>query len=98
MSVCLNLTWFARVVIFSPFTGSNKSLILCVLLQPKEEDMTNVITIHNAVNERCWQEVMKWEQLHKVRERTYILSFVFRFDCVCASFTCFNVSLVLTMC
>ena len=30
--------------------------------------MTNVITIHNMVNERCWQEVMKWEQLHKVRE------------------------------
>lgn len=33
--------------------------------------MTNVITIHNAVNERCWQEVMKWEQLHKVRLRAF---------------------------
>ena len=41
--------------------------MLCDLPQPNEEDMTNVITIHNAVNERCWQEVLKWEQLHKVR-------------------------------
>ena len=32
--------------------------------RPKEEDMTNVIKIHNAVNERCWGEVMKWEKLH----------------------------------
>ena len=31
---------------------------------PKEEDMTNVIAIHNAVNERCWAEVLRWESLH----------------------------------
>ena len=53
-----------------------------MLLQPKEEDMTNVITIHNAVNERCWQEVLKWEQLHKVRERTCHLSFFLYFGLI----------------
>ena len=31
---------------------------------PEEGDMSNVISIHNAVNERCWEEVLKWEQLH----------------------------------
>jgi cytochrome c heme-lyase len=31
---------------------------------PEEKDMSNVIAIHNAVNERCWQEVLKWERLH----------------------------------
>eukprot|EP00227_Mantoniella_beaufortii_P014124 CAMPEP_0197593462 /NCGR_PEP_ID=MMETSP1326-20131121/18218_1 /TAXON_ID=1155430 /ORGANISM="Genus nov. species nov., Strain RCC2288" /LENGTH=245 /DNA_ID=CAMNT_0043159435 /DNA_START=160 /DNA_END=894 /DNA_ORIENTATION=- len=34
---------------------------------PNEEDMSNVIAIHNTVNERCWQEVLKWEQLHKAK-------------------------------
>lgn len=29
---------------------------------PKQEDMDTVVTIHNAVNERTWQEVMKWER------------------------------------
>lgn len=33
--------------------------------QPDEDDMNNVVAIHNAVNERCWQEVLKWEKLHK---------------------------------
>ena len=31
---------------------------------PEEGDMSNVISIHNAVNERCWEEVLKWERLH----------------------------------
>tara|TARA_B110000879_G_C11118805_1_gene490792 strand:- start:3 stop:677 length:675 start_codon:yes stop_codon:yes gene_type:complete len=31
---------------------------------PGEDDMSNVISIHNAVNERCWEEVLKWERLH----------------------------------
>lgn len=31
---------------------------------PKEEDMPVVIKIHNAVNERTWMEVMKWEAMH----------------------------------
>ena len=31
---------------------------------PKEEDMASVVAIHNAVNERAWSEVMKWEQMH----------------------------------
>ena len=30
----------------------------------EEGDMSNVISIHNAVNERCWEEVLKWERLH----------------------------------
>mmetsp|Transcript_2369 Transcript_2369/g.4812 ORF Transcript_2369/g.4812 Transcript_2369/m.4812 type:complete len:263 (-) Transcript_2369:94-882(-) len=31
---------------------------------PKEEDMSNVVAIHNAVNERCWREILAWESLH----------------------------------
>ena len=31
---------------------------------PGERDMSNVISIHNAVNERCWEEVLKWERAH----------------------------------
>ena len=31
---------------------------------PKEEDMPAVVAIHNAVNERAWGEVMKWEKMH----------------------------------
>ncbi|KAH9260764.1 hypothetical protein BASA81_001231 [Batrachochytrium salamandrivorans] len=27
----------------------------------KEEDMVTVVAIHNAVNERTWREVLKWE-------------------------------------
>ncbi|KAH7889923.1 cytochrome c/c1 heme lyase-domain-containing protein [Phlebopus sp. FC_14] len=29
---------------------------------PKVTDMKTVVPIHNAVNERAWSEVMKWEQ------------------------------------
>ncbi|CAO1638208.1 unnamed protein product [Sympodiomycopsis kandeliae] len=28
----------------------------------KESDMNIVVPIHNAVNERCWQEILKWEK------------------------------------
>lgn len=28
------------------------------------EDMTNIISIHNANNEQAWQEVLKWEAFH----------------------------------
>ena len=28
---------------------------------PRESDMSVVVPIHNAVNERAWNEVMKWE-------------------------------------
>jgi|TARA_B110000091_G_C13641061_1_gene401265 cytochrome c heme-lyase len=31
---------------------------------PKEEEMPVVVSIHNAVNERAWGEVMKWERMH----------------------------------
>jgi hypothetical protein len=33
--------------------------------EPREEDMATVVSIHNAVNERAWMEVMKWESVHK---------------------------------
>ncbi|CAE7921867.1 cchl, partial [Symbiodinium sp. KB8] len=32
--------------------------------EAKEEDMSNIVAIHNAVNERTWMEIMKWEQHH----------------------------------
>lgn len=31
----------------------------------KEEDIPFVVAIHNAVNERSWQEVLRWEEAHK---------------------------------
>lgn len=31
----------------------------------KEQDMPAVVAIHNAVNERTWREVLKWEALHQ---------------------------------
>nr|DBA44770.1 TPA_exp: holocytochrome c synthase [Cyanoptyche gloeocystis] len=30
----------------------------------KEEDMAAVVAIHNGMNEKTWQEVMKWERAH----------------------------------
>jgi cytochrome c heme-lyase len=30
----------------------------------KQQDMSNIIKIHNANNEKAWQEVLKWEALH----------------------------------
>lgn len=32
---------------------------------PDERDMNSIIPIHNAVNERCWREILKWEAMHK---------------------------------
>lgn len=32
---------------------------------PREEDMTAVVSIHNAVNERSWSQVLEWERLHE---------------------------------
>lgn len=29
---------------------------------PKARDMSTVVPIHNAVNERAWTEVLKWEE------------------------------------
>lgn len=31
--------------------------------KPREEEMSTVVSIHNAVNERTWIEVMRWEKL-----------------------------------
>ncbi|PNH03274.1 putative cytochrome c-type heme lyase [Tetrabaena socialis] len=31
---------------------------------PQADDMHSVVSIHNAVNERAWNEVMAWERLH----------------------------------
>ncbi|KAJ3369562.1 hypothetical protein HDU91_007069 [Kappamyces sp. JEL0680] len=28
-------------------------------------DMHTIIPIHNAVNEQCWKEILKWESMHK---------------------------------
>jgi len=33
--------------------------------QPREQDMNTVVAIHNAVNERCWQEVLQYEKFHR---------------------------------
>jgi len=30
----------------------------------KQEDMANIIKIHNANNEQAWREILKWEALH----------------------------------
>ena len=30
----------------------------------QENDMANIIRIHNANNESAWQEILKWEALH----------------------------------
>lgn len=30
--------------------------------EAKAEDMNTIVPIHNAVNERAWQEIRKWEQ------------------------------------
>lgn len=27
---------------------------------PQESDMSSIIPIHNAVNEKCWEEILKW--------------------------------------
>ncbi|KAI8052973.1 cytochrome c/c1 heme-lyase [Syncephalis plumigaleata] len=32
---------------------------------PNEEDMQTVVPIHNAVNERAWKEILKWEHMHE---------------------------------
>lgn len=29
---------------------------------PRAEDMETIVPIHNAVNERAWREVLKWEK------------------------------------
>lgn len=29
---------------------------------PRAEDMETIVPIHNAVNERAWSEVLKWEK------------------------------------
>ncbi|CAO3622843.1 unnamed protein product [Cunninghamella blakesleeana] len=31
---------------------------------PKEEDMSTVVPIHNAVNEEAWKRILEWEKLH----------------------------------
>lgn len=31
---------------------------------PNPEDMQAVVSIHNTVNEKCWQEIMEYEKFH----------------------------------
>ena len=46
---------------------------------PKERDMSTVVAIHNAVNERTWAEVMRWERkLHCDCEHPKLLKFLGR--------------------
>ncbi|ORX49852.1 cytochrome c and c1 heme-lyase [Hesseltinella vesiculosa] len=33
--------------------------------EPKEEDMSVVVPIHNAVNEMAWKHILEWEAMHK---------------------------------
>ncbi|KAM9964981.1 hypothetical protein ACTFIW_004778 [Dictyostelium discoideum] len=33
--------------------------------EPKEDDMSVVISIHNTVNEKCWKDVLQWENDYK---------------------------------
>ncbi|KAF2072366.1 hypothetical protein CYY_006312 [Polysphondylium violaceum] len=33
--------------------------------EPKEDDMNVVISIHNTVNERCWEHILDWEKEYK---------------------------------
>jgi len=32
---------------------------------PKAEDMVQVVSIHNTVNEKCWKRILEFESLHK---------------------------------
>jgi len=32
---------------------------------PKVEDMVQVVSIHNTVNEKCWNRILEFESLHK---------------------------------
>lgn len=34
---------------------------------PQERDMSIITGIHNAVNERCWQEILTWEAYNNAR-------------------------------
>ncbi|RCH89400.1 hypothetical protein CU097_005516 [Rhizopus azygosporus] len=34
---------------------------------PKEEDMSVVVPIHNAVNEMAWQKILEWERMHETK-------------------------------
>jgi len=44
---------------------------------PKEKDMSTVVAIHNAVNERTWAEVMRWERkFHCECEEPKLLRFM----------------------
>ncbi|CAG8542130.1 5785_t:CDS:2 [Ambispora gerdemannii] len=37
--------------------------------QPREEDMRVVVPIHNAVNEKAWQEILEWEKMHTEKNK-----------------------------
>lgn len=45
---------------------------------PNEEDMPVVIKIHNAVNERTWMEVLKWEAMHSECKEPKLYKFMGR--------------------
>eukprot|EP00501_MAST-03F_sp_TOSAG23-6_P002531 GSMAST32.ASY1.ANO1.2670.1 assembled CDS len=43
---------------------------------PDERDMNTIIAVHNTVNERTWQQILRWESMHylslKARWRNFI--------------------------
>jgi cytochrome c heme-lyase len=42
---------------------------------PSEEDMTAVVAIHNAVNERAWREIISWEAHQGVCDAPRLVKF-----------------------
>lgn len=46
----------------SPASGGQGHVLRSTRTRPREEDMDVIVPIHNAVNERAWTEVMRWER------------------------------------
>ena len=51
--------WAGRMTAFM------RGLDSMIIIVPFWQDMSMVIAIHNAVNEQTWQEILKYESLHK---------------------------------
>ncbi|KAI9915497.1 hypothetical protein PsorP6_008509 [Peronosclerospora sorghi] len=43
---------------------------------PNAEQMKTIVAIHNAVNEKSWQEVLKWESFHSANEPVRLKRFM----------------------
>ena len=49
----------------------------------RENDMRAVVGIHNAVNEKAWQQILHWEAMHQGFVKTLLLS-----DALCLRMGC----------